>query len=80
MTTEDRLTEVEEKLTFIFSILAMTKRTPDGTTTSSPMGVLYKEHQAHAQRLAHPVAQSNPGPDPDGRENRIVAGPDGFSG
>jgi len=64
-----RLLMLDQKVSFMFQILSLTKTTPDGQQTTRSLGQLFEETQAHAlaTQQAAPVAPvaASDGGDPD---------------
>jgi len=80
--THTRLLVLEQKVAFMFQILALTKKTPDGQAVSRQMGQLFEETQAHAlaAQQTPALAPNPPAPAGNGGEPPGPSGPDGFSG
>ena len=80
--TNARVLVLEQKVAFMFQILALTKKTPDGQAVSRQMGQLFEETQAHALAAQQPptLAPNPPVPPGNGGAPPSPSGPDGFSG
>ena len=77
-----RLLMLDQKVSFMFQILSLTKTTPDGQQTTRSLGQLFEETQAHAlaAQQTPTLAPNPPVPPGNGGEPPGPSGPDGFSG
>ena len=80
--TNARVLVLEQKVAFMFQILALPKKTPAGQAVSRQMGQLIEEPQAHAQAAQQPptLAHNPPVPPGNGGAPPSPSGPEGISG